>query len=322
MKEYKWAKPFIIATSVLTCLIVLLTFGMSYFKSARVVRPASLVTEELIKNAASISIEYKDESVTFEKADEVRRICERFLEAQLSSYSETPELPGKIIFHTTHPDSGEETTLEIGFDEKLERVEIDGKMYQGYDLLKLKNLLVTLTMGDLYPTTTAPSTTAPTTTTASTTTETTTEKDTAFYSTETLKFDWAGSKAYLDVANHCENYDDILKDGKKNFPIIKITSAAELEDFIDSVKEHFELSKGIYDDSFFSQKELYIIYAEEDSEKTDYSVSNVSIDGEKLSVKVERAEKRGEGLASRFILLSIEKKAVEKCTQFRAYSEW
>ncbi|MBR2316153.1 MAG: hypothetical protein IKA56_05860 [Clostridia bacterium] len=319
MKEYKWAKPFIIATSVLTCLIVLLTFGLSYFKSASIVRPASLVTEELVKNATSISVEYKDESITFEKADEVRRICERFLEAELSNYSQEPELPGKITFHTTHPDSGEATILEIGFDEKLEAVQIEGKMYRGYDLLKLKNLLVTLTMGDLYPTTTAPSST---TTTAPGTTEPTTEKDTAYYSTESLKFDWAGSKAFLDVANHCENYDDILKDEKKNFPIIRITSATELEGFIDSVKEHFELSKGVYDESFFSEKELYIIYIEENAKKTDYSVSNVSIDGEKLSVKVERADKHGEDLASRFILLSIEKKAVEKCTQFRAYSEF
>lgn len=319
MKEYKWAKPFIIATSVLTCLIVLLTFGLSYFKSASIVRPASLVTEELVKNATSISVEYKDESITFEKADEVRRICERFLEAELSNYSQEPELPGKITFHTTHPDSGEATTLEISFDEKLEAVQIEGKMYRGYDLLKLKNLLVTLTMGDLYPTTTAPSST---TTTAPGTTEPTTEKDTAYYSTESLKFDWAGSKAFLDVANHCENYDDILKDEKKNFPIIRITSVAELEGFIDSVKEYFELSKGVYDESFFSEKELYIIYIEENAKKTDYSVSNVSIDGEKLSVKVERADEHGEDLASRFILLNIEKKAVEKCTQFRAYSEF
>ena len=74
MKEYKWAKIFIIATAALTCLIVLLTFGLSYFKGAKVVRPAALITKELVQNATSISVEYKGESVTFKKADEIKRI--------------------------------------------------------------------------------------------------------------------------------------------------------------------------------------------------------------------------------------------------------
>lgn len=320
MKEYKWAKIFIIATAALTCLIVLLTFGLSYFKGAKVVRPAALITKELVQNATSISVEYKGESVTFKKADEIKRISDRFLEAALSEYATEPELPGKIIFNTVHPDSGEKTTLEVGFDEKLERVKINEKIYWGDDLLKLKNLLVTLTMGDVSPTTTEPSTT--TTAAATTTTEPTTEKDTAFYSVESIRFDWAGSKAYLDVANHCENYDDLIEDGKKNFPIIKITTATQMQDFVDSVSEYFELSTGVYTEEFFAEKELFIIYLEENSEKADYSVSNVSIKEKELAVKVERAEKSGEGLGSRFLLLSIEKGAVEKCTEFRAYSEW
>lgn len=322
MKNYNRAKIFIITTAVLSCVIVLLTFALSYFKAPKYVRPNVLITEELIQNATSVEVEYKNESITFDKKEDVQKFAERFLETGLSKAAEEHEMPGKITFYTTHPDTDEATTVEIGFDEKLENIQLNGKIYTGADLLRLKNLLVTLSMGDFSPETTEETTEATTAeTTEATTEEETTEKETAFYSTDSARLDWGGSAAYLAVANHCENYDDLIKDREENFPIVKITDEEELGGFVDSISEYFELETEEYNADFFAEKELYIIYIEENSSKNGYSVVDVSIDEENLKVQLDRIGEKEDGLASRFIFLSIEKAAVDECTVYTAYSE-
>lgn len=320
MKNYKWAKIFIITTAVLSCCIVLLTFLLAYFRQIEIIRPNALVTEELIESSTSVAVEYKSESITFEDKDDVKKIAEKFLQTELKPIVTECEMKGKIIFYTTHPDTGDDTTVEIGFDEKLENIQLNGKMYTGERLLSFKNLLVTLTNDDKNSENTEETTDETTTeTTTAETTETTTEKETAFYSTQTQRFDWGGSAAYFEVAKSCENYDAIVDDGEKNFPVVKITSREELESFAQSVNKYFALNINKYDAEHFTENEMYIIYADEKPSSNNYDVEKVSIDGEKLDIIMTYTGTTGTDLGSRFVFMSIEKDAVDGCTEYNAY---
>ncbi len=318
MKNYKWAKILAVTTAALSCVIVLITFFLAYLKQAETIRPNTIITEDLVQNATSVTVKYKSESYTFESKEDVEKIVERFLSVDLNEIvvSAEPEMKGTIVFHTTHPDTKEATTVEIGFDEKLENITLNGKYYTGEKLLGLKNLLVTLTKAETVSDEVEETTEE---TTAETTTEEVTSAETAFYSTDTQSFDWGGSNGYLAVSASCENYSALIESQEDNAPVIRITNRDELESFAESVSKYFELNIDKYDEDHFVENEIYIIYADEKPKSNDYNVEKVDINGENLDITITYTGTTGTALGSRFIFMSIEKSAVDECTVYNAY---
>lgn len=322
MKEYKGAKIFIVTTAVLSCLIVLLTFCLAFFKNEGKVVTGEVVSSELMENTKKVSAEYKGESFAF-KTKDTEEIIEKFFSLDLTAVQKVPETEGKLIFETKDAETGEKTVLEIGFDERLETLVIDGKAYKSDKLLSFKNLLVTLSRSEKTTEVTSTETTTIITTTAAETKkeETTTEK-TAFYSTEEVDYTWGGTKAYLKVMEQSENTEFIIKNEKKYFPVVKITDVKGLNGFIESMSEYFTVNGEKYDKEFFKEKQLFIIYVDESTKTNGFKVEKVDIDGGKMNITVNDTETGEQGLKSRLIFLSIEKKAVSDCTEFNAFTDY
>ncbi len=146
-----------------------------------------------------------------------------------------------------------------------------------------------------------------------------------------FKFSFANCKKFEDYSLNSDKFD--LDDGVSHLPIFKFDSAAELKQF----KEQFGGEKTYdygwddilafneatreYDDEFFAQNSLILVYVSATTGSYRFAVKDVSYDGTKFVAYIARTnspELVTDDLAFWFITFEVKKSDMENITEFDA----
>ncbi|MPM89078.1 hypothetical protein SDC9_136186 [bioreactor metagenome] len=141
------------------------------------------------------------------------------------------------------------------------------------------------------------------------------------------------SQEYI-MAN-AENADKLIISSARHLPVFLIDDAAALNDFISAGSEHYQFDVEYgedgsfadavkkYDDSFFAENRLLIVYVQEPSGSIRHEIKDVAINDGTLMVTVGRKvpEVGTDDMADWFIVLEFSKVATAKCTGWDAVAE-
>ena len=117
-------------------------------------------------------------------------------------------------------------------------------------------------------------------------------------------------------------------------PIYRIDSLTELKEFKDKFKDDLTFDSGYdevpsfnsvtanYDDKFFKENALFLVYVEATSGSYRYNAHSIYNDGKEFKIaihKVRNPEVHTEDMAGWFVTVGISKNAVKNCTDYNAY---
>ena len=144
-----------------------------------------------------------------------------------------------------------------------------------------------------------------------------------------IKLTYAGYTS--SIAPGALNFDKLSIDSVQHLPIYKAESLAELDAFKQGWRLNFDEAYDgevsfndvteAYDDAFFADNTLLIIYVSSASGTYRYGVWDVYLKGGELCVHVERINDKGlasEDMSGWFITLEIPNAILEDCTSFDA----
>lgn len=133
------------------------------------------------------------------------------------------------------------------------------------------------------------------------------------------------------IAPGALNLSKLSIDSVQHLPIYKAESLAELDEFKQNWGLSFDEERGeiksfndvsaTYNDEFFEENTLLVVYVSAISGTYRYVVRDVYIEGGELCVHVERTNDRGpasEDMAGWFITLAVPNDMLEGCTSFDA----
>lgn len=129
------------------------------------------------------------------------------------------------------------------------------------------------------------------------------------------------------------NLDKMAISSVRHIPVMLIGSSAELAEFIEEGRAHYQLDQPYgetgafsaiadeYDDAFFEENALVILFATETSGSIRHTVEDVRVEGGALSVLVTATapEIGTDDMADWFIVVSLEKSVVSGCSAFDAW---
>lgn len=135
------------------------------------------------------------------------------------------------------------------------------------------------------------------------------------------------------IAGQAVNADLLSISSVRHIPVISVTSREDMDTFIDAGEAYFQLdiaydenmsfSDGMqaYDDGFFSDNQLLILYLQEPSGSIRHKITDTPISGGKLSVAVESIvpEEGTDDLADWFIILELAKDEIVGVETFDAH---
>ncbi len=121
----------------------------------------------------------------------------------------------------------------------------------------------------------------------------------------------------------------------RHIPVMLIGSSAELAEFIEEGRAYYQLDQSYgetgafstianeYDDAFFEENALVVLFATESSGSIRHTVEDVRVEGGTLSVLVAATmpEIGTDDMADWFIVVSLEKSVVSGCSAFDAWYE-
>lgn len=119
-------------------------------------------------------------------------------------------------------------------------------------------------------------------------------------------------------------------------PLLIFESRKDLDNFVTEGSDYFMLSQeynddksfddtaGGYDDDFFKDYVLAIVYVSESSGSNRHSIGEISVEDERLSIPVKRIvpEIGTTDMADWFIFIAIDKSDYDKCTEAAAFIQW
>jgi len=117
-------------------------------------------------------------------------------------------------------------------------------------------------------------------------------------------------------------------------PIYRFDSLKNLNDFKEKFKDKLTMDSGYdempsfnsvtaqYDDKFFDENALFLVYVEATSGSYRYNAHSIYNDGKEFKIaihKVRSPEVYTEDMAGWFVTVGIKKDAVKTCTDYNAY---
>ena len=136
------------------------------------------------------------------------------------------------------------------------------------------------------------------------------------------------------IASGALNMDKASESGSKHFPVFKADTKKDLEDFKSTYGKFLAMNQkydevpsfnnatAVYDDAFFENNSLLMIYVTSGSGSFRYGVSGVSVENGELCVhvKLTRAPEIGTcDMAGWIIAVEVEDGTVHGCISFDAY---
>ncbi len=156
-------------------------------------------------------------------------------------------------------------------------------------------------------------------------------KSYADFSYEMAVVGYSSAEKFIDDAL---NYNEILCFSSIQFPIQRVDSTDELENFKYKYKDEFELERNYYDsapdfatvvkkydDLYFEKNTLFIIYVSTDEMNNDRYVKEVYNDGKTFRVTIGSELDIGTGdsaLSGYLLMVEVTKQSVEECENFYA----
>lgn len=142
----------------------------------------------------------------------------------------------------------------------------------------------------------------------------------------------AGGKAFEFFAQRAENAERLSRSSVQHIPVAAIRSAQELADFLEQGAEFFCFDAACgtvafadgakaYDDAFFSDSWLLLLYAQDASGSIRHEIQDAVISGETLSVVISAAclDVSTGDMADWLILLEFAGSDTAACSVFDAY---
>lgn len=137
------------------------------------------------------------------------------------------------------------------------------------------------------------------------------------------------------IAERAVNAESLVVSSDRHIPVISITEADMLAEFMDAGKAYFQFDVSYdgdvsftdaaskYDNTFFDKNRLLILYTEESSGSVRHTIKDVSISENILSAVVEAIvpESSTDDMADWFIVLEISEDALMGCDKFDARRE-
>ena len=145
---------------------------------------------------------------------------------------------------------------------------------------------------------------------------------------------WAGHSTDTDeLYREAENSKSMTDSSSLHLPILRINSKKQLDEFKNSFKSKLQLSQGkndllsfndltkTYDESFFEEKALFVVYVPSDYLFSSYyALHSVYFDGKSFTVNIteHRYSEKPEDDAGYFACITTNKKEIEYCKKFDA----
>ncbi len=137
------------------------------------------------------------------------------------------------------------------------------------------------------------------------------------------------------IADRAANADTLFISSVHYIPVVSITSEPALAQFVDDGAAYFQFdvaygesgsfsdAVAAYDETYFTDKQLLILYTVEPSGSIRHEIVSVTVDGETLMVSVHRLipEEGTADMANWFIIIELPTDALDGVTSFNAYME-
>jgi len=135
------------------------------------------------------------------------------------------------------------------------------------------------------------------------------------------------------VVSRAQNKETMLISSVQHIPLVLVESASALNDFIREGAAYFQFDAAYdqeaalteafkrYDDDFFLNNRLVLLYTQESSGSIRHKIGDVALQNGKLAVTVNRIvpENYTDDMANWFILLEFSRDATAACTAWDAY---
>jgi hypothetical protein len=148
-----------------------------------------------------------------------------------------------------------------------------------------------------------------------------------------IRADSQSAQSFEYVMSQSENDETMLISSLQHLPVVRFDDAEKLREFIRAGSELFNFDAGYfgeaplsqaaedYSESFFENRALFAVYAEEGSGSNRHSVENISIADGKLTFEVDRIQPEigTTDMANWFILIEMEKSTISDIDKADAY---
>ena len=147
---------------------------------------------------------------------------------------------------------------------------------------------------------------------------------------------WAENTGDLGNDENCLNVDKWIFSDIQHLPVFKFEEKEQLDEFKDKYKDTFTMSQGYsevsafndvtvkYDDEFFKNHTLMLVYVEASSSSFRYTISDVKKEDKTLVLKVaktENPETYDSAMSGWFLMAELNKEYIKDCTEFDAQGE-
>ena len=147
-----------------------------------------------------------------------------------------------------------------------------------------------------------------------------------------IRISWANWLDGTIVDEGCLNFDQLAISSVHHIPLHKFSSSSELDafkarfgednsfDYVYNGKS-FNENTADYDDAFFEENDLFLVYVDANSGSFSFDVNNIFNDGKSFGIYVNQTnnpEDVTDDMAGWFITVAVPKSATENCTLFDA----
>ena len=147
-----------------------------------------------------------------------------------------------------------------------------------------------------------------------------------------IRISWANWLDGTIVDEGCLNFDQLAISSVHHIPLHKFSSRSELDAFKARFGEDNSFDYGYngksfnentadYDDAFFEENDLFLVYVDANSGSFSFDVNNIFNDGKSFGIYVNQTnnpEDVTDDMAGWFITVAVPKSATENCTLFDA----
>ena len=147
-----------------------------------------------------------------------------------------------------------------------------------------------------------------------------------------IRISWANWLDGTTVDEGCLNFDQLAISSVHHIPLHKFSSRSELDAFKARFGEDNSFDDGYngksfnentadYDDAFFSENDLFLVYVDANSGSLQFDVNSIFNDGNSFGIYVHQTnnpECVTDDMAGWFITVAVPKSATENCTSFDA----
>ena len=147
-----------------------------------------------------------------------------------------------------------------------------------------------------------------------------------------IRISWANWLDGTTVDEGCLNFDQLAISSVHHIPLHKFSSRSELDAFKARFGEDNSFDDGYngksfnentadYDDAFFSENDLFLVYVDANSGSLQFDVNSIFNDGNSFGIYVHQTnnpECVTDDMAGWFITVAVPKAATENCTSFDA----